>query len=57
MKDFEILPFEEKHLEMVIDFEKELRRQEPDTYYWEPDPSRTAGSTPRYPLSLSGTEK
>ena len=37
MKDFQIIPFEEKHIEMVLAFEKELRRQEPDTYYWEPD--------------------
>ena len=37
MKDFEIIPFEEKHIEMVLEYEKELRRQEPDIYYWEPD--------------------
>ena len=37
MNDFEIIPFEEKHIEMVLEYEKELRRQEPDTYYWEPD--------------------
>lgn len=37
MEDFKIIPFEENHIDMVIEFEKELRRQEPDTYFWEPD--------------------
>ena len=37
MKEFKIIPFEEKHIEMLLEYEKELRRQEPDTYYWEPD--------------------
>ena len=37
MQEFRIIPLEEKHTEMVIAFEKELRIQEPDTYYWEPD--------------------
>ncbi|MBO4868819.1 MAG: GNAT family N-acetyltransferase [Clostridia bacterium] len=37
MEDFVIVPFEEKYIAMVVEFEKELRRQEPDTYYWEPD--------------------
>ena len=37
MKEFEIIPFEEKHIEMVLEYEKELRKQEPDTYYWVPD--------------------
>ena len=37
MKDYQIIPFEEKHIELVLAFEKELRRQEPDTFYWEPD--------------------
>ena len=37
MKEFEIIPFEEKHVEMVLEYEKELRKQEPDTYYWVPD--------------------
>lgn len=37
MEEFKIIPFEEKHVDMVIEFEKELRRQEPDTYFWEPD--------------------
>ena len=37
MNECRIIPLEEKHIEMVIAYEKELRRQEPDTYYWEPD--------------------
>ena len=37
MEDFKIIPFEEKNIGMVIEYEKELRRQEPDIYYWEPD--------------------
>ena len=28
---------EKEDIQRVIDFEWELRRQEPDTYYWEPD--------------------
>ncbi|MBQ9036958.1 MAG: GNAT family N-acetyltransferase [Erysipelotrichaceae bacterium] len=34
---FTIKEFEKDDIERVIDFERELRRQEPDTYYWEPD--------------------
>lgn len=34
---FEIKAFEEEDIERVIAFELELRRQEPDTYYWDPD--------------------
>lgn len=33
----EIKNLERKDIPKVIDFECELRRQEPDTYYWEPD--------------------
>ena len=33
----EIVPFEKQHIDAVMAFERELRRQEPDTYYWEPD--------------------
>ena len=32
-----IRKFEKSDIDRVIAFEKELRRQEPDTYYWEPD--------------------
>lgn len=34
---FEIKAFEKEDIERVIAFEFELRRQEPDTYYWDPD--------------------
>ena len=34
---FEIKKFEREDVQKVIAFERELRRQEPDTYYWEPD--------------------
>ena len=34
---FEIKVFEKDDVDRVIDFERELRQQEPDTYYWEPD--------------------
>lgn len=29
--------FEKEDIQNVIEFEQELRKQEPDTYYWEPD--------------------
>lgn len=32
-----IKKFEKEDIQKVIDFEIELRKQEPDTYYWEPD--------------------
>ncbi|MBQ8954450.1 MAG: GNAT family N-acetyltransferase [Clostridia bacterium] len=34
---FEIKAFEKEDIAKVIAFEQELRIQEPDTYYWEPD--------------------
>ena len=34
---FEIKSLEKDDIQKVIDFEWELRKQEPDTYYWEPD--------------------
>ncbi len=34
---FEIKELEKEDIPKVIAFELELRRQEPDTYYWEPD--------------------
>ena len=37
MQMFEIKPFEKDDIDKVIAFEQELRRLEPDTYYWEPD--------------------
>ena len=33
----EIKKFEKTDIDRIIVFEKELRRQEPDTYFWEPD--------------------
>lgn len=33
----EIKKLEKSDIDRIIVFEKELRRQEPDTYYWEPD--------------------
>ncbi len=33
----EIKRFEKKDIRKVIAFETELRKQEPDTYFWEPD--------------------
>ena len=33
----EIKQFDKEDVQKVIDFEKELRIQEPDTYYWDPD--------------------
>ncbi|MBP5237051.1 MAG: GNAT family N-acetyltransferase [Clostridia bacterium] len=35
----DIKKLEKDDIGRVIDFEEELRRQEPDTYYWEPDES------------------
>ena len=34
---FKIKEFEKDDIDRVITFERELRKQEPDTYYWEPD--------------------
>lgn len=36
---FEIKEFQREDIDRVIEFEKELRLQEPDTYYWDPDRS------------------
>ena len=33
----EIKEFEKDDIDRVIAFERELREQEPDTYFWEPD--------------------
>ena len=37
MDHFCIIPFQKRHIPQVVEFEKELRRQEPDTYFWDPD--------------------
>jgi GNAT superfamily N-acetyltransferase len=34
---FEIKRFEKEDIDGVIEFERSLREQEPNTYYWEPD--------------------
>lgn len=34
---FEVKCFDKEDVQKVIEFEKELRIQEPDTYYWQPD--------------------
>ena len=34
---FKIKEFEKDDIDRVITFERELRKQKPDTYYWEPD--------------------
>ena len=34
---YTIKKLEKDDVQKVIEFEQELRRQEPDTYYWEPD--------------------
>jgi GNAT superfamily N-acetyltransferase len=34
---FRIKNFEKSDINRVIAFEKELRKQEPDTYFWDPD--------------------
>ena len=34
---FKVKEFEKDDIDRVIAFERELRKQEPDTYYWEPD--------------------
>ena len=36
---YEIRKLEKTDIDRIIIFEEELRRQEPDTYYWEPDES------------------
>ena len=61
----EIKKLEREDVQKVIAFERELRRQEPDTYYWEPDEafsgllSRAAANAPflwmRFLLNSAGT--
>ena len=33
----EIVEFTRDYVDKVIDYEKRLRQEEPDTYFWEPD--------------------
>ena len=32
-----VVPFTVEYVDKVIEYEKQLRIEEPDTYYWEPD--------------------
>ena len=55
---FEIKRFEKEDIRKVIEFEQELRNQEPDTYYWEPDETYAANlarsfDDPRFSTALS----
>ena len=55
---FTIKSFEPEDVEKVISFEKELREQEPDTYFWEPDEAyasqlKRSFSDPRFHNALS----
>lgn len=49
---------EKEDVQKVIDFELELRKQEPDTYYWEPDETyarqlEMSFDDPRFNTSMS----
>ena len=53
-----IKQFEKEDIRKVIAFEQELRNQEPDTYYWEPDETYAANlarsfDDPRFSTALS----
>ncbi|MBQ6292804.1 MAG: GNAT family N-acetyltransferase [Lachnospiraceae bacterium] len=53
-----IKEFQKEDIERVIEFERELRRQEPDTYYWEPDEAyaqqlKKSFEDPRFNTALS----
>ena len=53
-----IKKLEKEDIRQVIAFEKELRNQEPDTYYWEPDEAyarqlEQSFSDPRFNTALS----
>ena len=55
---FEIRKFEKEDIDKVIAFEREVRRQEPDTYFWAPDESyrkqlESSFDDPRFNTALS----
>ena len=55
---FSIQRFEKDDVPKVIAFEEELRKQEPDTYYWEPDDAyqrqlEASFDDPRFNTSMS----
>ncbi|WP_022758417.1 GNAT family N-acetyltransferase [Butyrivibrio fibrisolvens] len=35
--DVRVVPFTVEYVDKIIEYEKQLRIEEPDTYYWEPD--------------------
>jgi GNAT superfamily N-acetyltransferase len=56
--DLCIVPFSPDYIDQVIEYEKQLRIEEPDTYYWEPDETYrknliSSFSDPRFINSLS----
>ncbi len=55
---FEIKPFKIDDVDRVIAFERELRNQEPHTYYWEPDETyreqlKQSFTDPRFNTAIS----
>ena len=48
----EIKKFEREDISKVIEFEEELRRQEPDTYYWNPDEKYVSQSSQHILINL-----
>ena len=48
---YKIKKFEKNDIDRIITFEEELRKQEPDTYFWDPD------ETYRYQLEQSFTDQ
>ena len=55
---FTIKSFEPEDVERVVAFERELREQEPDTYFWEPDEAyalqlKQSFSDPRFRNAIS----
>ncbi len=55
---FSIRKMEKADIPDVIAFERELRKEEPDTYYWEPDESyaeqlRLSFDDPRFNTAMS----
>lgn len=55
---FEIKKLEKDDIQELLEFERELRKQEPDTYFWEPDAAYTENlkrsfEDPRFNTALS----
>lgn len=56
--DICVVPFTVEYVDKIIEYEKQLRIEEPDTYYWEPDETYrknliSSFSDPRFINSLS----